>query len=404
MICSMNPPNIFTTKGKTNMAKKHQPNEIPYQEIPDKYRLLYQGNIYGKSENRFLLDYRLKNSAGVCIKHSTKTFASKDEAAIAGEKLRVEHALAMYRQDHPGCLMTFEEVCEEYLKSRLRKDKPGTIVTRLSILKSRILPFFGDIQIKELGTDDIEEWHDRFRTDDGEFIFTDTYLRSLHSRLSAVLNYAVARGYIDSNPAKFIKIGEKNAPARPVWDVTEYRAFRKAIEDKPMAYYAFETLYNTGMRRGELLALSIGDIDFSKRVISITKSLSRIRGEDVIRSPKTKKSKREIVIGETLCNELKEHIQTLHDTSPSGRVFPVSISYLRNSLDFGTKAAGLKPITIHCFRHSHISNLIYKGFSAVDVAERVGHESTYITFRYAHAFNCAQERMAKAIDELMKEV
>ena len=82
----------------------------------------------------------------------------------------------------------------------------------------------------------------------------------------------------------------------------------------------------------------------------------------------------------------------------------MSISYLRNSLDFGTKAAGLKPITIHCFRHSHISNLIYKGFSAVDVAERVGHESTYITFRYAHAFNGAQERMAKAIDELMKEV
>ena len=171
-----------------------------------------------------------------------------------------------------------------------------------------------------------------------------------------------------------------------------------------MAYYAFETLYHTGVRRGELLALTIDDIDVKKRTISITKSLTRLHGQDVIRPPKTKKSVRNVKIGETLAQKLMEHIQTLPDTAGNARVFPVSVSFLRKALASGTKKAGLKPITIHCFRHSHISNLIFKGFSAVDVAARVGHESTYITFRYAHAFSGAQERMANAMDEMMKEV
>ena len=225
------------------MKKKTKAAEIPYQEIPDKYRLLCKMHIYEKGENRFILDYRLKNSDGVCIKHSTKSFADKPAAELAMEKLRVEHALAMYKQDNPGCRMTFIEVCEEYLNSRARKDKPGTIVNRLSILNSRVLPFFGDMQIQDIGADDIDEWHDRFRNDDGTFMFSDTYLRSLHSRLSAVLNFSVARGYIESNPAKFIKIGEKNAPERPVWDVSEYRAFKKAIEDKPLACLGYAGVF-----------------------------------------------------------------------------------------------------------------------------------------------------------------
>lgn len=385
------------------MINKLTLNDIP-EEDKKRYRKLVKGKPKKKeSTGKYIVDYRLKNLEGVCIKHSTKTFDKLSEAHDFVDELKNEHILAMYKLEHPGSTMTFAEVCGEYLEYRARKDKPGTIVNRDSILSSRVLPFFGDMYIQDIDETDVEEWHDSFRDEYNIFVFEDTYLHSLHSRLSAVFNYAVKRKYIPVNPAKHLRFGEKNAPERPVWDVKEYKAFRKTIEDNPMAYYAFETLYNTAIRRGELLALTVEDIDTKTRTIKITKSLSRIRGEDVIRPPKTKNSVREIKISETLLEELIEHIKTLPDNSPTARVFPVSISFLRKALESGTKKAGLKPITIHCFRHSAISAWLMMGFSAVEVGKVAGHESTYITFRYGHVMNDAPTRMADAMDKHMKE-
>lgn len=66
----------------------------------------------------------------------------------------------------------------------------------------------------------------------------------------------------------------------------------------------------------------------------------------------------------------------------------------------GSKKAGVKKIRIHDLRHSHISLLIQMGFSAVAIAERVGHESIDITYRYAHMFPTTQDSMAKKLDKL----
>ena len=64
----------------------------------------------------------------------------------------------------------------------------------------------------------------------------------------------------------------------------------------------------------------------------------------------------------------------------------------------GAKAAGVKRIRIHDLRHSHISHLIDLGFSAVAIADRVGHESIDITYRYAHLFPSEQTQMAEQLD------
>ena len=67
-------------------------------------------------------------------------------------------------------------------------------------------------------------------------------------------------------------------------------------------------------------------------------------------------------------------------------------------MDRGAKAAGVKRIRIHDLRHSHISLLIDMGFSAVAIADRVGHESIEITYRYAHLFPSKQAEMAKELE------
>ena len=86
------------------------------------------------------------------------------------------------------------------------------------------------------------------------------------------------------------------------------------------------------------------------------------------------------------------------------RIFTVSKNYLHREMDRGSKAAGVKRIRIHDLRHSHISLLIDMGFSAVAIADRVGHESIEITYRYAHLFPSKQIEMAKKLEYERMEI
>ena len=72
----------------------------------------------------------------------------------------------------------------------------------------------------------------------------------------------------------------------------------------------------------------------------------------------------------------------------------ITKSYLHHEMDRGAKESGVKRIRIHDLRQSHISLLIEMGFSAVAIADRVGHESIDITYRYAHLFPSTQTEMA----------
>lgn len=73
-------------------------------------------------------------------------------------------------------------------------------------------------------------------------------------------------------------------------------------------------------------------------------------------------------------------------------------SFLHHEMDRGSKAAGVKRIRIHDLRHSHVSLLIELGYSALAIADRLGHESTEVTMRYAHLFPNKQEDMADDLE------
>ena len=88
----------------------------------------------------------------------------------------------------------------------------------------------------------------------------------------------------------------------------------------------------------------------------------------------------------------------LYNDTQDSRIFPVSKHYLHREMERGCKQTGVKRIRIHDIRHSHISLLIDMGFSALTIAERVGHESIDITYRYAHLFPTRQTEMADKLD------
>lgn len=106
---------------------------------------------------------------------------------------------------------------------------------------------------------------------------------------------------------------------------------------------------------------------------------------------------------EFLAEEMNACISSLYGIEEDDRIFQISKHYLHNEMDRGSKAAGVKRIRIHDLRHSHVSLLINQGFSAVDIAARVGHESIDITYRYAHMFPTTQTAIANRLDQERNE-
>ena len=168
--------------------------------------------------------------------------------------------------------------------------------------------------------------------------------------------------------------------------------------EKPLSYYAFEILYWCGLRVGELLALTPADFDFEKKTLTINKSYQRLKGKDIITPPKTPKSNRVITMSDFLSEEMEDYLSMLYDVQPNERIFPVTKSYLHYEMERGCNEIGVKHIRVHDLRHSHISLLIELGFSALAIAERVGHESIDITYHYAHLFPTKQTEMALKLD------
>ena len=229
--------------------------------------------------------------------------------------------------------------------------------------------------------------------------FSPVYLKTLHNQLSAILNHAVRFYGLSCNPAaKVGNMGKAKSKEKPFWTKEEYFKFIDEMMDKPLSYYAFETLYWTGIRLGELLALTPSDFDFEKKTLSISKSYQRFGGKDVITLPKTENSIRTINIPDFLCEEIQEYLNSLYGIKPNDRMFVVTKSYLHHEMNRGSKAAGVKRIPIHSLRHSHISHLIELGFSAVAIAKRVGHQSIDITYNYAHMFPSTQVEMANRLE------
>ena len=292
----------------------------------------------------------------------------------------------------------FVEVYAEDMKPRL---KYNTWLTKEHIIKTKLLPYFGNKKMNEIKAADVVRWQNEmmsFRDEDRNG-YSKVYLKTLQSQLSAIFNHGIRLYELKENPVR--KAGSMGGERRKemlVWTKEEYKKFSEAIIDKPQAYYAFEVLFWTGLRVGELLALTPADIDFSAKTISVTKSYQRIKGEDYITDPKTEKSNRTVSIPDFLCEELQEYLAMLYGFKNDDRMFQITKSFLHHEMIRGSEKAGVKRIRIHDIRHSHVSMLIDMGFSAVDIAGRMGHESIDITLHYAHMFPSAQKDMAEKLN------
>lgn len=342
--------------------------------------------------------FRYEDFTGTKRQTSKRGFATRREAVEweHEEMLKVRAKLDM----------TFESFWKIYKAEKESRVKESTWEAKEHIVRTKILPYFGKRKIDEIKARDVIAWQNelmKHKNKQGKSYSPD-YLRTIHSQLTAIFNHAVIYYHLPSNPARQAGTMGKEIPKEmKFWTMDEYLKFAEAIMDKPQSYYAFEILYWTGIREGELLALTPEDFDFEKKTLRINKTYHRKNGTDIITDPKTKKSNRVIKIPDFLCEEIQDYLKMLYDPDRDQRMFPVTKYYLTHEMERGCKVSGVKKIRIHDLRHSHVSLLINMGYSSLAIGERVGHETEKITNRYAHLFPTVQSDMVNDLEELRKE-
>ncbi|MEE1327904.1 MAG: site-specific integrase [Oscillospiraceae bacterium] len=351
-----------------------------------------------KENGTWYVQFRYTDWKGERQQKLKRGFATKKEAQAW------EREFLMEKQADIN--MSFESFVGLYEKDIKPKIKLNTWITKESIIKQKILPYFQKRKLSEITAKDIIDWQNEIRelTDCHGRPLSKTYLKTVHNQLSAIFNHAIRYYGLQINPAqKAGNMGMEEKKEMLFWTKDEYTKFSEAMMDKPISYYAFEMLYWCGIREGELLALTPADFNFDRGTVSINKSYQRINKQDVITTPKTPKSIRVIQMPKFLCDEIQDYFKMFYSLDSDSRIFPISKNYLHREMARGSKATGVKRIRIHDLRHSHVSLLIDMGFTALAIADRVGHESIDITFRYAHLFPTRQIEMADKLDMMRSE-
>ena len=346
------------------------------------------------------VSFRYKDWTGRSVHTTRRGFATKAEA----QKAEREFLESLKRTPD----MKFAVLVDKYLEYQSSRLKPTTINGNTYIIKSRILPYFERKKLNEITASDIIEWQNAqiaYRDENGK-AYTQTYLRKLHASLSAIFNFAVRTYGLAVNPCRQAQsIGASRRTDLVFWTKDQFDQFIAHVE-KPAFHLFFNTLFYTGLRCGEALALTLEDILPDKR-ISVNKNFAVLKGKELILTPKNESSNRTISIPDFLYDEFQAYTSKLYGFKPKDRIFYFQKSAVQRELQKHVEEAGLPKIRVHDLRHSHASLLIEMGFDIMEISKRLGHSSVKMTWDvYAHLYPNKDMALAdrlNAIQEPSKE-
>ena len=334
--------------------------------------------------------FRYKNWQGSVIQHKKCGFSTQKEARD------YEHR---YLDKMSGSAdITFAGLVANYLEDFKARYKITTYEIKRHMIEHHLLPFFGDYKVNDISPVIVRAWQTQMMNDVHNY--KPTYLKTLNNQLSAIMNYAVRIYGIKQNPCRIAgSMGKAKAGAMSFWTVEEFIDFILFFDDKPMCKVGFSLLFYSGIRIGELLALTYSDFDFGNNTVRINKSYAKVRGKDVISTPKTPKSNRVIALPPTIMKMVRQYFTSCNTLNISCRLFPVIRNYFEKKLRQGCEATGVKPIRVHDLRHSHASMLMNLGVPIKQISERLGHENIETTLEtYAHLYKEKEKELADKLE------
>jgi len=302
--------------------------------------------------------------------------------------------------------ITFPNLVNNYMSDLATRLKPTTMETKRSIFDIKITPYFKNYKVCDVDELAIRRWQNEllnYRDDNGK-PYSETYLRTINNQISAILNYATVYYKLPNNPCRKVgSIGKSEADSMKIWTLDQFEQFIEH-ENKPAGRLAFNIFFWSGIREGELLALTRSDFIYDgvdDYKLNINKNFEVVKGTQYILTPKTDASRRCISIPQFLYKEAIKYYDSLYEPEPKERLFYFTKSYLLSDIKRVAKLAGLEPIRVHDLRHSHASLLIEMGFNILMVSQRLGHEKVETTWQtYAHLYPDKEKLLATQLNSV----
>lgn len=343
---------------------------------------------------------RIEQLDGSFKQEKRRGFKSEKAALLAEAKFEeeAEAILNGLKDEINEDNVTFEYAAKEYMKWYKKRRKGSSYTKVNSIVTIHLIPKFGKKKLKSIRPRDVTRYQDDIIED-----YKPAHIKKIHSVLSATFNFAIRQEYTKENPAQIAgNVELEEVKKMEYWTLEEFKEFIKCVDD-PIYHALFMTLYYSGLRKGELLALTWGDVDFDNNIIDIDKT----EYNRVVTSPKTPASIRKLYMPKhvmRLLSRLKADSKPKMTYVVFGEFMDsISTSTLDRRYDKYIELSGVKRIRLHDFRHSHASYLINKGAIISVVAARLGHGDVATTLNtYSHLYPTTEKEAVLQMEDDFK--
>lgn len=356
--------------------------------------------------------------------YSKSGFRTKKEAQTAGASAYAAFCKCgiVFEPKKMSLADLVDHYLETYVKTNLTRNAYKTYE---HLARNHIKPVLGQYDYSTMKKDIFVKFFNDLAKS-----YTKKTLKVIKIILNGAYNIALDMDWIEYNPISRVKVPENTKKAKKKCPLTKEdydRMIREVGEDSDY-YVPLQIGWFTGMRIGEVLALTWDDVDLEKGIIHIRKQII----DHEVASLKTASSKRDIRIGKTLTDILKAErerqlkhrrdYRTYYTTYAEEDGFVVisakdTVDYVcRRQNGDAIKEASLqwkcarmaefldKPFSFHVFRHTHPTLLLEAGATVKAVQARLGHSSPETTLEiYSHVTQAQEDEAVELFEKIAHE-